>query len=120
MSKLMAVFGRRESGKSELIRQISYVLARTGLVYVSNLAGTTNAEQAGGWPRGYAHTIDGYRRAQRIPRLVTFPTADPEDVADIAWQAQNCTLIIDEADLICDPHSWGSEAAENIARRGRH
>ncbi len=112
LGKTLAIFGRRECGKTELEIQLSYALAAKGLVFVSDMVGN--------WPSGYHYTLDGYYKAERIPRLVVFPTAEPEEVAEVAYHAGNCTVIFDEADLICDAHGWKSQEARNIIRRGRH
>lgn len=112
---LTAIFGRRQSGKTELTRQISYELANTGgLVLVYDLMRQ--------WPADYHIPISElYARKKLDSRLYCVHDCEPEDAAQVALKWSPCTFIVDEVDLICGgPTSWKSPTARNIVRRGRH
>jgi hypothetical protein len=109
---LMCIFGRIKSGKTELERQISYYLAKRGVVLVADMAGQ--------WPREYSMTLEQLNSASKINRLMAFRKDEIADIADAAAAMGNCTLVVDEADFMCSANGWKSDSARNITLRGRH
>jgi hypothetical protein len=108
---LLAIFGERGTGKTELEKQISYYLANRGRVYVF--------DPVGQW-QGYHYTAEEFYAAEQVPPLVAFHLEEASDVADIAQATTNCSLVVDESDFLCNAHSWKSESGRNIVLRGRH
>lgn len=109
---LAGIFGRRGSGKTELARQLSFAIARNGLVLVY--------DPVCQWPSRNRRTVRNLESADQWPPLVSFCDDNVDAVCNLALEVGNCTLIVDELDLLCSPHSWKSEAAQHVVRRGRH
>lgn len=70
-----------------------------------------------------AHVTEYVRDTGKRPRLMRVReagAAGADATCQLALSLGTLTLVLDEVDLVCRRKQWYSDAAENIAHRGRH
>lgn len=59
-------------------------------------------------------------RARGAPRLSIFRGVDVEELAQLACDVHDVTLVVDEMDRACQGKRWTSEAVRHLVHEGRH
>ena len=110
---VMGAFGRKGCGTTSLMVQSCLYLAGRGRLIFAY-------DPMHQFPDANRYDFEGFEDVETVPSLVAFSDCEPDDVAQLALSTGDCIFACDEADLLCSPNVWYSEAARNIARRGRH
>ena len=114
-NRIILVLGKKGSGKSFFVKNVLLKKLKRPVFIIDPLA------EYPGKRMGLSGIVAALRR-RKIPPVINFISRTDEEEErffKIIFRLGNCTLIIEEADLYCNPQFIPSSLA-NLLKRGRH
>lgn len=110
---LYGIFGRRGCGKTRLMIECVYHLAKRGRMILAY-------DPVHQFPDQFRIPFADIEGRSRLQPIVAVSDCEPDEILNLAIETGDITVACDEFDLVCSANTWHSEAARTIVRRGRH
>lgn len=119
---IVLALGKKGSGKTTLLRKLAYrrlCLPARPLVLWHD-PGAQLADTVGRHFAAVRTARDWLKLHGSLPQLSVFRGADVEELAKLAIDLGDVTLVMDELDRACRDKRWLSESVRRIVHEGRH
>lgn len=116
---ILLTIGKKGAGKSTALRRLVYrrllESPRSTVFWVD-----TGCQVKGGALFESIATARAHFASAGVPRLCIYRGCDVEDVAALALELHDVTLVVDELDRACSGKTWRAPSVRRIVHEGRH